>query len=60
MKDHILLVKSHKYELNKKGMLRIRDATYSDSGVYSDYLAFTATRDGQRDHNDCVAASVQK
>ncbi|KZS17894.1 putative ADAMTS protein 3 [Daphnia magna] len=35
MKDHILLVKSQKYELNKKGMLRIRDATYSDSGVYS-------------------------
>lgn len=35
MKDHILLVKSQKYELNKKGMLRISAATYSDSGVYS-------------------------
>ena len=35
MKDHILLVKNPKHELNKKGMLRIRDATFSDSGVYS-------------------------
>ncbi|EFX85379.1 hypothetical protein DAPPUDRAFT_20190, partial [Daphnia pulex] len=35
MKDHILLVKNAKHELNKKGMLRIRDATFSDSGVYS-------------------------
>ena len=35
MKDHILLVKNSKHEFNKKGMLRIRDATFSDSGVYS-------------------------
>lgn len=35
MKDHTYLVKSQKYELNKKGMLRIKDVTYSDSGVYS-------------------------
>jgi len=34
-KDHVPLVKSHKYDLNKKGMLRIQDVTYSDSGVYS-------------------------
>ena len=35
LKDHVPLVKSHKYDLNKKGMLRIQDVTYSDSGVYS-------------------------
>jgi len=35
MKDHIQLTKSPKHELNKKGMLRIRDVMYSDSGVYS-------------------------
>lgn len=35
MKDHVQLSKNYKHELNKKGMLRIRDVMYSDSGVYS-------------------------
>ena len=35
MKDHVLLVRNQKHEMNKKGMLGILDATFSDSGVYS-------------------------
>ena len=35
MKDHILLVRSEKHDVNKKGTLRIREVTFSDSGVYS-------------------------
>lgn len=35
MKDHILLVRSDKHDVNKKGTLRIREVTFSDSGVYS-------------------------
>ena len=36
MKDHESLDnKNKKYELNKKGMLRIQDIAFSDSGVYS-------------------------
>lgn len=35
MKDHTALVRSQKHEFNKKGMLRIKEVTYSDSGVYS-------------------------
>ena len=35
MKDHEVLDKSSRLDLNKKGMLRIQEVTYSDSGFYS-------------------------